>query len=127
VVIFDNLVDENFDNLSRTGELNLLNKLIEKKISHSLTAKEITLMEAIKLKTTLLEQERKHDERLHKMRIEKLKNQGFTVEEFTNAVTMIFRITSKFIPEEKIAEFSQEIDITVKEMLEKSKNKSANN
>ncbi|MCV3214503.1 hypothetical protein OGM63_13440 [Plectonema radiosum NIES-515] len=120
-VIFDDLVDENFDNLSRTGELDLLNKLLKKKLSQSLSQKEITLTELLKLKTTLLEQERKHAERMQKMRIEQLKNQGFTVEEFTNAVTMIFRITSKFIPEEKIADFGREIDMAVKEMLEKSK------
>jgi hypothetical protein len=126
-IIHDLLEDEIFDNESQTGELDLLNKLLKKKLSQSLTTKEITLTELLKLKTSLLEQERKHAERMQKMRIERLKNQGFTLEEFTQSVMMIFRITSKYIPEEKISAFSEEIDMVMKEAVNRSKNKSSNN
>lgn len=60
---------------------------------------------------------------MQKMRLEQIKHQGFTLEEFTEAVAMIFKIAAKYIPEEKLPDFSDAIDTALRERVNNLKNK----
>jgi hypothetical protein len=115
--------DNTSSNTSQMGEVALLSGLIQTLISQDfdpeeeqmLAARVSTILDAVRTKNLVLDAERKYAERIEKLRILKMRHQGFTLEEFTQSVAMIFKISSKYIPEDRLMDFSSEIDSILKE------------
>jgi hypothetical protein len=113
------------NNTSQMGEVALLSGLIQTLISQEFDPEEelmlanrvSAILDAVRTKNLILDSERKYAERIEKLRILKMRHQGFTLEEFTNAVTMIFKLSSKYIPENQIGNFSEDIDMMMKEKV----------
>lgn len=118
-------------NTSQMGEVALLSGLIQTLISQEFDPEEelmlanrvSSILDAVRTKNLVLDAERKYAERIEKLRILKMRHQGFTLEEFTEAVTMIFKISSRFIPENMIGEFSEAVDDIMKEKITNAANK----
>lgn len=113
------------NNTSQMGEVALLSGLVQTLISQEFDPEEelmlanrvSAILDAVRTKNLILDSERKYAERIEKLRILKMSHQGFTLEEFTNAVTMIFKLSSQFIPEDKVGKFSEAIDTMMKERV----------
>jgi hypothetical protein len=118
-------------NTSQMGEVALLSGLIQTLISQDFDPEEelmlisrvSSILDTVRTKNLILEAERKYAERIEKLRILKMRHQGFTLEEFTQAVTTIFKLSSQFIPEDRVMEFSQAVDDIMKEKITNAANK----
>jgi hypothetical protein len=119
------------NNTSQMGEVILLSGLIQTLISQEFNPEEelmlanriSAILDTVRTKNLILESERKYAERVEKLRILKMRHQGFTLEEFTQAITMIFKLSSKYIPENQIANFSEDIDTMMMERAYSLSNK----